>query len=189
MASGKSARKSPRKAALKRPRKSRIMKLRRPRPITLWINHLALLPGDPSVTTTCNLVSSGVGSGLSGLVVQSSTVGGMATGGGGKGLQMGVQVPPGFLIKGVRVCYELTNARSFISQVRLAQLQDPPATALVLLDDPTHLTAVGPLCVNSQSTTVDPTVGAVRLNIFVNFGDTHDAIVIRGVGLRLARAP
>lgn len=189
MATGKSARKSPRKLAPKPARKAKPVKIRRPRPITLWTNHLALLPGDPSVTTKCNLVSSGVGSGLSGLVVQSSTLGSMATGGGGKGLQMGVQVPPGLLIKGVRICYELTNARSFISQVRLAQLQDPPATALVLLDDPTHLSTIGPVCVNSQSTTIDPAAGAVRLNIFVNFGDTNDVIVIRGVGLRLAKAP
>ena len=164
-------------------------KTRRRKPIVMWINYLDLLPGDPSVTTSFNVVSSGVGSGLSGLVIQSSTTGAIAQGGGGKGLETGLEIPPGFLIKGVRVCYELSNARSFISQIRLSQLQNPPSTALVLLDDPTDLIAPGPVCVNSKSTTVDPSAGAVRLNFFVNFGNTGDKIVIRGVGLSLAKVP
>ena len=53
-------------------------------PKVMWINHLALLPGDPSVTTSFNATSSGVGSGLSGLVIQSNTVGDTAPGGGNK---------------------------------------------------------------------------------------------------------
>ena len=31
---------------------------------TMWINHLVFLPGDPSVTTSFNAVSPGVGGGL-----------------------------------------------------------------------------------------------------------------------------
>src|SRR3974377_2203803 len=49
-----------------------------------WLNHFSLLPGDASVTVTYNAVSSGVGSGLTGLVVHSSTTGDTATGGGNK---------------------------------------------------------------------------------------------------------
>jgi hypothetical protein len=56
----------------------------------------------------------------------------------------------------------------------------------VLLDDPTNLTNPGPVCVNSQPTSVDPGAGGVRLSLFVDFGDTSDRIVIRGVGLILA---
>jgi len=172
------------------PKKPVSRKTRRPKPIVMWINHLDLLPGDFSVTTSFNLVSSGVGGGsLSGLEIRSSTTGAIAQGGGGKGVSMGLEVPPGFLIKGVRVCYQLSNARSFISQIRLAQLQIPPSTALVILDDPTDLIAPGPICVNSNSTTVDPSAGAVSLDFFVNFGNTSDEIVIRGVGLFLAKVP
>src|SRR4030095_551807 len=100
----------------------------------MWVNHFDLLPGDASVTTSFNAVNSGVGGGLTGLVIQSSTVGENAQGGGNKVVHMGLQVPPGYAIRGVRVCYELTNKRSFISQIRLAQVQTPPQSAVVLLD-------------------------------------------------------
>src|SRR5215207_10313672 len=96
----------------------------------MWINHFDLLPGDPSVTTSFNAVSSGVGGGLTGLVIRSSTTGEVAQGGGNKVVHMDLQVPPDYLIKGVRVCYELSNKRSFISQIRLAQMQTPPQSAL-----------------------------------------------------------
>src|SRR5688572_2544615 len=98
----------------------------RPRRKTImWINHFDLLPGDPSVTTSFDAVSSGVGGGLTGLVIQSSTTGENAQGGGNKVVHMGLEVPPKYLIKGVRVCYELSDIRSFISQIRLAQVQTP----------------------------------------------------------------
>ena len=50
----------------------------------MWINPLDLLPGDPSVHTSFNAVNSRVGSGLSGLIVTSSTTGDIAPGGGNK---------------------------------------------------------------------------------------------------------
>jgi len=78
---------------------------RPPRKTVMWINHFDLLPGDPSVTTSFNAVSSGVGGGLTGLVIQSSTTGENAQGGGNKVVHMGLEVPPGYLIKAVRVCY------------------------------------------------------------------------------------
>lgn len=155
-------------------------------PTPQWIDHFSLLPGDASVTTTFNAVSSGVGGGLTGLVIRSSTIGSIGAGGGNKVVQAAVQVPPRYTIQGVRVCYELSNTRSFITQIRLAQVQNPPATASVLLDDPTRRTAVGPVCVNSASTSVDPAVGAVLLNLRVNFGATSDRIVVRGFALLLA---
>ncbi len=153
----------------------------------MWINHLDLLAGDPSVVTSFNAVNSGVGGGLSGLIIMSTTTGDTATGGGNKVVEKGLQVPPGFSITGVRVCYELSNARSFIDQIRLSQLQDPPSTAIVRLDDATHQVNPGPVCVDSAPTTVDPALGEVRLDLRVNFGDTSDKIVVRAVGLHLAR--
>jgi hypothetical protein len=54
--------------------------------------------------------------------------------------------------------------------VRLAQVQNPPSNALVLLDDPTHLNDAGPVCVDSQSTPpIDPQAGAPLLDLRVNF--------------------
>jgi hypothetical protein len=154
---------------------------------TMWIDHLVFLPGDPSVQTSFNAVNSGVGGGLSGLIITSSTLGDEAEGGGNKVVETALEVPPGFDIVSVRICYENSNPRSFITQTRLAQVQNPPSTALVLLDDPTHLNAAGPVCVNSQATLVDPAKGSVLLSLRLNFGDTSDKIVLRAVGLNLIK--
>lgn len=159
-----------------------------PRRVVMWVNHFDLLPGDPSVTTSFNAISSGVGGGLTGLVIRSSTVGEVAQGGGNKVVHMGLQVPPGYLIKGVRVCYELSNKRSFISQIRLAQVQNPPSSAVVKLDDGTDLTNPGPVCVDSAPASVDPALGAVLISLRVKFGDTSDRIVVRALGLHLSPA-
>lgn len=155
----------------------------------LWIDHLGFLAGDPSVSVSFNAVTSGVGGGLSGLIVESTTTGEDAEGGGNKVVQTAVSVPPGYLATGVRVCYESSSAASYISQLRLAQVQDPPATALVMLDDGTDLIDPGPICVDSASTEIDPADGALLLSLRVNFGDTDDRIVVRGAALHLTADP
>jgi len=163
-------------------------KARGRRKTIMWVNHLDLLAGDPSVITSFNAISSGVGGGLSGLIIQSTTTGDTAPSGGNKVVEMGLEVPPGFIIKGVRVCYELSNRRSFITQIRLAQVQDPPSSALVLLDDGADQTNPGPVCVDSAPATVDPSLGSVLLSLRVNFGNTSDRIVVRALGLHLKAA-
>lgn len=155
----------------------------------MWVNHLDLLPGDPSVTTSHNAINSGVGGGLAGLVISSSATGDTAPSGGNKVVWMGLQVPPGFTLIGVRTCYENLNTRSFITQTRLAQLQNPPSSAAVQMDDGADLNAAGPVCVDSQATSIDPSTGAVLLSYRVNFGATSDRIVVRAVGLKLAPRP
>lgn len=157
-----------------------------------WLNHLDLLPGDPSVQTSFNAVNSGVGGGLSGLLITSTTTGDQAQGGGNKVVEMGVAVPPWNLVTGVRVCFEQTNpTSSYVSQIRLAQLQNPPATAMVLLDDGTDRMEGGPVCVNSTSPSspINPANGALRLSFRVNFSNINDKILIRGVGLKLIPDP
>lgn len=149
----------------------------------MWINPLEMLAGDPTVKTSFNAISSGVGGGLSGLIIQATTTGDTAGGGGNRVVETGLQVPPGFLVKGVRVCYESSNKRSFISQIRLSQVQNPPSSAIVRLDDGTDHTNAGPICVDSQATSVNPSQGAIFLSLRLNFGNTADRIVIRALGL------
>ena len=153
----------------------------------VWINHLELMPGDSTVSTSFNAISSGIGEGLNGLIIESDTIGETTAGGGLKVVSTGLQVPPGYDISGIRICYELSNERSFISQIRLAQLQDPPSTSLVRLDDPTNQTNRGPICINSQQTSISPTNGEVLLSLRVNFGDTSDRIVIRALGMQIVQ--
>ena len=152
----------------------------------MWINHLGLLAGDPSVRTSFNAINSGVGGGLAGLVITSTAPGDTAPTGGNKVVETGLEVPPGYLIRRVRICYELSNPRSYISQIRLAQVQNPPSTATVLLDDATPQNAAGPTCANSTPTLIDPSRGEVTLALRTNFADTGDSIVVRAVGLVLS---
>jgi hypothetical protein len=153
----------------------------------MWLNHFDLLPGDDSVQTSYNAVTSGVGGGLTGLVITSTTTGELATGGGNKVVHMAAEVPPGYLVTGVRVGYELTSSNSYINQIRLAQVEDPPGSAAVVLDDGTDQTAVGPIHVASSPARVDPDDGALLVSLRVNFGDTSDRIVVRSLGLYLVQ--
>lgn len=154
-------------------------------PRIVWLNHFDLLPGAADITTTFNSTSSGVGGGLTGLVIQSATLGETFPDGDNKVVHMAAEAPEGEEIIGVRVCYELSDAGSFISQIRLAQVQDPPDTALLFLDDGTGLTDPSPVCVNSQPTEIDSSAGPLLLSLRLNFGDISDKIVIRGLGLLL----
>jgi hypothetical protein len=159
----------------------------------VWINHFDFLPGVPDVVTSFNSTSSGLG--LTGLVIQSTTAGETSIAGGNKVVHRALEVAPGWLIRSVRVCYELSDARSFISQIRLAQVQDPPSTALVLLDDGLDLVNPGPVCVDSAALPagfeIDPSAGSVLLSLRVNFdaagiiGAGDDRVVLRAVGLNL----
>jgi hypothetical protein len=101
---------------------SQIDALTQPAAALMWINHLDLVAGDVDVVTSFNSTTSGVGGGLSGLIIQSSAPGDTSASGGIKVVEKGLQVPPGWLIRGVRVCYDLSNVRSFITQIRLAQV-------------------------------------------------------------------
>jgi hypothetical protein len=148
-----------------------------------WVNHFALLPGGSEITTSFNSTNSGIGGGLTGLVIESSTVGDTFTPAGNKVVHMALELKKNTHIRGVRVCYESTDAGTYIDQIRLAQVQDPPASALVLLDDATHLTNPGPICVDSAKTFIKSSDGSVLLSLRVWFGDVQDAIVVRALGL------
>jgi hypothetical protein len=137
------------------------------------------------VNTSFNAVTSGIGGGLTGLVITSTTIGEVGTSGGNKVVHMAGQVSLGSMVNGVRVGYELTSSSSFISQIRLAQVQDPPNTAIVLLDDGTDHHNVGPKDVDSAATSIDPAAGPLLLSLRTNFGSTSDRIVIRSLGLHL----
>ncbi len=150
----------------------------------MWLNHLDLLPGDPSVKTSFAYLKSLTG-GLNGLNIKSTTTGDTGIPGGNKVVTMGVPTIPGYTIVGVRVCYELSSRKSHITQIRLSQLKNPPSSALVMLDDGTDHTDMGPVCVTSKPTSVDPQKGAVRLSLRLNYANTADVIVIRAVGLVL----
>jgi len=152
-----------------------------------WVNHFDLLPGCPEITTSYRSTSSEIGGGLTGLVMASTTAGDTCEDHGNKVVQMALELAEDTRITGVRLCYETTGATAFVDQIRLAQVQDPPASALVMLDDPTPLTNQGPVCVDSAKTSVNSSNGAVLLSLRAKFGDAAGGplgrIVVRALGL------
>ncbi len=154
-----------------------------------WVNHFDLLSGDPTVTTTSSLsTNSGVGGGLTALDIMSSTLGDTDSVGGNKVVQMALELQPKTRIVSVRLCYELSDPGpngSYIDQIRLAQIQNPPSTALVLLDDATVQDASGPTCVDSAlvSPPIKAKNGSVLLSLRVNFNNVSDVIAVRALGL------
>jgi len=151
-----------------------------------WVNHFDLLPGCPEITTSFRSTSSEIGGGLTGLVMASTTAGDTCEDTGNKVVQMALELAEDTRITGVRLCYESTDAGTFIDQIRLAQVQDPPATAVVMLDDPTPLTNPGPVCVDSAKTSVNSSKGSVLLSLRSMFGANAappGRIVVRALGL------
>lgn len=144
----------------------------------LWINHLGLM-ADPADLLSVSQASAPLG-GPSGLFIQS------AAGAVDKGLEVGLQVPPGYRITKVNVCYQLSSpATSSISHINLSQLTTA-ATAANVLTDIVPKTSPSATCVDSAAalTPVDPINGPVRLNIGVTLG-AGNQIVIRAIGLHL----
>jgi hypothetical protein len=96
-------------------------------------------------------------------------------------LSLPLSVIEGQMIKGVEICYELSNERSFISQIRLSEESEPP-TATVIHDDGTDLTSTVATCYVSPVSDYLPS-GAVTLSLRLNYGDGGDRIYIGSVGL------
>jgi len=81
------------------------------------------------------------------------------------------------------VCYAISTAKegqTYISQTRLTNMTTPDA-ALVMLDDPTDQTAVGPTCYTVPAGFTPD--GALTLGLKVVFGNTRDRITIGMVAL------
>ena len=97
-------------------------------------------------------------------------------------LALPLQVPNNLTIKGVTVCYDLTNEASFISQVRLSEETVPPS-ATVVHDDGTDLTSTDPTCYDSPvSGGIQPN-GAITLSLRLNFANMTNRIDIGAIGI------
>lgn len=150
----------------------------KPQANLLWINHLGLM-ADPVDTLTVSQATAPL-AGASGLLIKSA--GAVAN----KGLEVGLQVPPGYTITKVNICYQVSNPASFINRISLSQLTAPGTAASVLTDNSAKTSTVA-TCVDSSAavTDVDPISGPVRLNVGVTFINNIDQIVIRAIGLHL----
>jgi hypothetical protein len=99
-----------------------------------------------------------------------------------KWINMGLEIPPGAIIKGIIICYQLSNKKSFISQVRLTE-QTTPNVQLVRHDDPTDLLSTSPVCVTSLVRYGAAFNGAINLELRLKFASTGDYIMLGSVGV------
>ena len=154
-----------------------------PQPGLMWINPLDLRLGAGSGLTT-GLDRLGDGLGQDGLLV--TAAGAIDT----EAVQVGLQVPPGFAVTGVKVCYVTGAAGGGVSGAQLLQLTLPPALPATtpVLGDPLPVPATAGTSTCADSTTaisVDPSAGG---HLYLSLGLTFkgaESISIRGLGLQL----
>jgi len=143
----------------------------------MWINFLEFQSNDSHIFTSIS--NQGVG-GLDGLSIGSNVVLQSVL-----GVVTALQVPPGYLINGVRICFQLSNTRSRIQGIRLGVLEDPP-DSMIANDYTADAKDVGPKCVDIVCQ-ADPTLNSIRLYLLLKFDNISDRILIRGVGLHLKK--
>jgi Pectate lyase superfamily protein len=141
---------------------------------TIWFSPTEYVTGDPSLGISYPFASH------SGTVVTCAAPGDL------KWISMGLRVPPNVTIDEVIVCYQVSNPRSYISQVRLVEMTTPDL-ATVFHDDPTPLNSTSPTSYNSRVTGITP-VNAVLLELRLNFKNTTDAIRLGAIGVTIQPA-
>jgi hypothetical protein len=138
---------------------------------TIWLSPTNFVTGDPTLRVSYPFVS------------HSSTVVTCTATGDLKWVSVGLRLPPDVQIEAVIICYEVSNARSFISQVRLTEMTTPDH-ANVIHDDPSHLTSTAPATYSSAIPGLVPS-GAVALELRLSFQNTSDEIQLGAVGVNV----
>lgn len=141
---------------------------------TVWLSPLNFVSAARPDRDTLTLVRGFVGDSLQ---ITSSEPGDL------KWISLSLPVPSNRTINKVMVCYQLSDAGSFISQVRLTEMKEPPS-AVVRHDDPTDLTSTEPTCYESDVSGLQPE-GAITLSLRLNFGSTADTITLGAIGVQL----
>ncbi len=141
----------------------------------LWVNPLSMIPDeDGAGGTTLSLSRGAAGTTLRVTTTQAGDL---------QWLNLPLVLDSRFAIKAVTLCYDLSNASSFISQIRLTEETLPPS-ALVRHDDATDRTSVASVCVDSPVGNLEPE-GSMTLALRLNFASTAHHIDIGAVGFTL----
>jgi hypothetical protein len=137
---------------------------------TIWLSPTDFVTGDPTLQINYPSVAH------PGTVVTCNAPGDL------KWVSMDLRLAPGLQIVQVDICYQLSNGRSFISQVRLTEMTTPDH-ATVIHDDPADLTSTAPTTYSSAVAALAPS-GAVNLELRLNFQNTSDEILLGAVGIK-----
>ena len=138
---------------------------------TLWLSPANFVTGDPTLRISYPYVA------------HPSTEVSCTAPGDFKWVSLGLQLPPDVYIDEIIVYHEVSNERSFIAQVRLAEMTSPQS-ATVIYDDPSHLTSTTPASHSSPVGGYVPT-GAMTLELRLNFQDTNDKVFLGAVAVKI----
>lgn len=143
---------------------------------TIWLSPTNYVTGDSSLQISYPYVSH------PGTIVTCATPGDL------KWVSMSLGLKQGITIQSVIICYQVSNSRSSILDIRLSQVSTPDR-ALVLHDDGTNLKSTSPVCYTSVvNAIVLNSSGAVLLELRLNFQDTADQILLGAVGVVVSDA-
>ena len=99
---------------------------------------------------------------------------------GSKWIQMSLTLPSTVTVKGVELCYQVSDAATPLSQIRITEMTTPDA-ASVRMDDPTDRTSTTPECVVSSATINFD--GTLTLVLLIDVANTDHTVEIGGVGI------
>ena len=104
---------------------------------TIWLSPTGFVTGDPSLRLSYPYVS------------HSNTIVTCTSPDDLKWISMDLRLPQNVSIGEIIVCYQVSNKKSFISQIRLTEMMTPDK-AIVIHDDGTDLKDMSPTCYTSH---------------------------------------
>lgn len=138
---------------------------------THWLNPVDFVTGDRSLKINSPSVAH------PGVEIKAKTPGDS------KWIFLGLTIPPNQDIQALQVCYQLSNPRSFISQIRLIEMRTPDQ-AIVHHDDTTDLLSITPTCYRSPVVAFRP-AASVMLALRLNFTNVTDTIKLSSIGMEV----
>ncbi|MEN3332667.1 MAG: hypothetical protein V7641_2032 [Blastocatellia bacterium] len=138
----------------------------------LWLSPTDFVTGDKSLKISYPSVTHPA------VLVKAKTPGDL------KWIYLGLRVPLYHDIQAIHVCYQLSNRRSFISQVRLVEMQTPDQ-AVVRHDDATDLLSTTATSYRSPLVRAFRPGAAVSLALRLNFGSVADTITLGAIGMEV----
>ena len=154
--------------------------------VMMWLDHLGSQLDDTIIDTSFTVLRSKVGRGLAPWDIHSTTLGIPGFLVGNKEVDIKVNTIPEYNIVGLKVCYELSEPRTYICHLRFEQVKNPSALSSVSLDYTTKLTNKGRTWMRSVPILINPDNGNVRLSFRINTGNPADYIRVRAIGLVLS---
>jgi parallel beta-helix repeat protein len=140
---------------------------------TIWLSPTGFVTDDPSLRLSYPYVS------------HSNTIVTCTSPGDLKWISMDLRLPQNVNIGEIIVCYQVSNEKSFISQIRLTEMMTPDK-AILIHDDGTDLKDMSPICYTSHVGGKVPSLGsAVTLALRLNFKNTTDKIMLGAVGIKV----